>query len=74
MAAARNSAEGVEKAERRMRFLRARGLAELGQVASDSATQVLWLENRKVGSQVVGEYQSRLPERGTVGEVTRGGK
>ena len=34
-----------------MRLLRARGSAELGKVASGSATQGLWLRNRKVGSQ-----------------------
>ena len=32
----------------------------------------LWLENRKVESQVVGEERSRLLGR-TVGEVRRGG-
>ena len=38
------------KAEGQVRLLRARGLAELREVASGSATQGLWLRNRKVGS------------------------
>ena len=50
----------------------ARGSSELGKVASDSATQGLWLGNRKMGSQVIGEDQNRLPGRGTVGEIRRG--
>ena len=54
-----------------MRFLTARGLAELGKVVSGSVTLGLWLGDRKVGSQVIGEDQSRLPGRGTVGEVRR---
>ena len=37
-----------------MKPLRARGSAELEQVASGSATQGLWLRNGKVGSQVSG--------------------
>ena len=32
-----------------MRLLRVRGLAEIGKVASGSATQDPWLGNRKVG-------------------------
>ena len=56
-----------------MRLLRARGgSAELGNVASGSATQSLWLGHRKVGPQLIDEDQSRLPGRGTVGEVRRG--
>ena len=51
-----------------MRLLRARGTGKLGKVAHGSATQSLWLEDRKVGSQVIGEDRSRLPGRGTVGE------
>ena len=43
------------KAKGRVRPLRARSLADLGDVASGSATQGLWLEDRKVGSQVIGE-------------------
>ena len=46
---------GKGEAEREMRLLKARGSADLGKVASTSATQGLWLRNRKVGSQVVGE-------------------
>ena len=53
-AAAKNSME-EKRGEREMRFLRARGPSELKQVASGSATQSLSLENRKVGSLVVGE-------------------
>ena len=37
------------RAERGMRLLRARGLADLGQVASGSARQGFWLGNGKVG-------------------------
>ena len=57
-----------------MRPLRARGPAKLGKVAYGSATQGLWLRDRKVGSLVSGEDRSRLPGRGTVGEVRRGGR
>ena len=57
-----------------MRPLRARGSAKLGKVAYGSATQGLWLRDRKVGSLVSGEDRSRLPGRGTVGEVRRGGR
>ena len=46
----------------------------LGKVVSGSATQSLWLGDRKVGSQVVGEDQSRLPGRGAVRKVGRGGR
>ena len=65
---------GEGGAEGRMRLLRARGSAELGKVASGSATQGLWLGNRKVGSQIVGENRSRLTGRGSVGEVSGGGR
>ena len=57
-----------------MRFLRARGSAEIEKVVSGSARQAFWLGNRKTGSQVVGEDRSRFPGRGTVGEVRRGGR
>ena len=57
-----------------MKLFRAGGSAELGKVASDSATQGLWLGDRKVGSQVIGEDRSRPPRKGTVGEVRRGGR
>ena len=57
-----------------MRLLRARGSAELRKVASGSATQSLWLGDRKVGSHVIDEDGSRLPGRGTVGKVRKGGK
>ena len=39
-----------------------------------SATQGLWLRNRKVGSQVSGIDRRRLPGRRTVGEVRRRGR
>ena len=57
--------------ERRRRHLRARDSAELRLVASGFATQDLWLGNRKVRSQVVGENQSRFSVRGTVGKIKR---
>ena len=60
-------------AKERMRLLRARGSAKRGNVASGFTTQGLCLGDRKVGSQVVGKDRSRLPGRGTVGEVRRGG-
>ena len=50
---------------------RARGSVKLGKVASGSATQGIWLGNRKVGSQVIGEDRSRLPGRRAIGEVRR---
>ena len=49
-AAARNSAGKKKRAKGQVRLLRARGSAELRDVASGSATQVLWLRNEKVGS------------------------
>ena len=52
-----------------MKLLRARGSAELGKVASGSATQVLWLRDRKVRFQVISEDRSRFPGRGTVGKL-----
>ena len=42
------------RAEGRVGLLRARGSAELREVASGSATQGLWLKNGKVRSQVSG--------------------
>ena len=59
-------------AEKRTRLHMACGSADLGKVASDSAPQRLWLRDRKERSQVVGEERSRLPGKGTVGEVRRG--
>ena len=47
-----------------MRLLRARGSAELREVASGSTTQGLWLRNGKVKSQVTGIDRSRFPGRG----------
>ena len=57
-----------------MRLHRARGSAELGKVAFGSASQGLWLRDRKVGSQVIGEDRSRFPGRRTVWEIRRGGR
>ena len=51
-----------------MILLRALGSAELGKVASGCATQSLWLGDRKVGFQVIGEDRSRLPGRKTARE------
>ena len=59
--------EGGE--ERGMKYLKARDSAELEKVAPGPATQDLWLGNRKVGSQVVGENRSRLAGRGVVGKL-----
>ena len=44
-----------------MRLLKAVGLTELGQVASGSVMQGLWLGDRKIGSQVSGIDRSRIP-------------
>ena len=57
-----------------MKLHRARGSAELSEVASGSATQGLRLRNGKVGSQVSGIDRSRFPVRRAVGEVRRGGR
>ena len=57
-----------------MGLFMAYGSAELGQVASGSATQSLCLGNRKVGSQVVGVDRSRIPRRGAVGKEEEGRK
>ena len=57
-----------ETAEGRVRLLRARGSAELVKVSPGSATQGLWLRNRKVRSQVSGVDRSRFPGKGTVEE------
>ena len=65
---------GERGARGRVRLLTTRGPAELGKVASGSATQGLWLGDRKMGSQVIGEDRSRLARRGTAGEVRRGGR
>ena len=57
------------RAKGRVRLHRARGSAELSEVASGSATQGLWLRNGKVRSQVNGVNRSRFPGRKTVGGV-----
>ena len=62
------------RAKGQVRLHRARGSAELSEVASGSATQGLWLRNGKVRSQVSGINQSRFPGRRTVGKVRRGGR
>ena len=74
MAAARNSAEEKRGQKGRVRLLRARGSTEFGEVATSSTTQGLCLGDRKVRSQVIGENQSRLHRRGTVGKVRKRGK
>ena len=63
---------GKGGAKRVMRLLRARGLAVLKNVTSGPAMEDFRMENRKVEFQVIGKDQSRLPERGTIGEVRRG--
>ena len=73
-AAATNSIGEKEGAKGQVKLLRARGSAELGKVVSDSATQGLSLEDRKVASWVIGEDRSQLCRRGRVGEVMRGGR
>ena len=55
-----------------MRLFRAHGSVELGQVASGSATQGLWLGNRKVGSQVIGKDEADSLEEERLGNL--GGK
>ena len=50
------------------------GSVELREVASDSATQGLWLRNGKVRSQVSGIDQSRFPGRTKVWEIRGGGR
>ena len=62
------------RAEKVVRLHRACGQSELGQVASGSAMQGLWLRNGKAGSQVVGVDRSQLPGRRTVEKVRREGK
>ena len=54
---------GERRAEGRVRLFRARGTAELKEVASGSATQGLWRRNGKVRSQVSGVDRSRFPGR-----------
>ena len=66
--------DSERRAKRRMRLIRARGSAELREVASGSATEGLWLRNGKVGSQVSGVDRSQFPRRRTVGEVRRRGR
>ena len=56
------------------RLLRAHDSAKLGEVASGSAMQGLWLRNRKVESQVSSVDWSRLLARGAVREVRGGGR
>ena len=57
-----------------MKLHRARGSAELREVASGSDTQSLWLRNGKVRSQVSGIDRSRFPGRRAVRKVRRGGR
>ena len=60
------------RAKGRVRLHRARGSAELSEVASGSATQSLWLRNEKVRFQVSGIDRSRFPGRRAVRKVRRG--
>ena len=46
---------------------RAHSLAELRKIASGFAMQGLWLGDKKVGSQIIGEDCSQLLGRGTFG-------
>ena len=62
------------RAKERVRLHRARGSAELREVASGSATQGLWLRNGKVRSQASGIDRSQFPGRRTVRKVRRGGR
>ena len=66
--------ESERRAKGQVRFHRARGSAELSEVASGYATKGLWLRNGKVGSQVSGIDRSRFPGRRTVRKVRRGGR
>ena len=66
--------ESERRAKERVRLHRARGSAELGEVASGSATQSLWLKNGKVRSQVSGIDRSRFAGRRTARKVRRGGR
>ena len=63
--------KGEPIAERGMRFFRAQGSLKLRQVASGSATQNLWLRDRKVRSQVVVINLCRFPEEK---HLEKGGK
>ena len=60
--------ESERKAKERMRLHRARGSAELREVASGSATQSFWLRNGKVGSQVSGIDVMGEEQLGKLGE------
>ena len=57
--------ESERRAKGRVRLHRARGWAEVREVASGSATHGLWLRNGKVESQVSGIDRSRFPRRRT---------
>ena len=46
-----------KKEQKKMIFYRALGSAKLRQVASGSATQGLWLGNKKVESKVISEHR-----------------
>ena len=69
MGDARNSAK-KRRSRKTNKTLQNMWLGGVREVASCSATQGLWLENRKVECRVVGVNQSRLPGR-TVGGVRR---
>ena len=60
---------GERRAKGRVRLHRARGSAELSEVAFGCTMQGLWLRNGKVRSQVSGVDRSRFPGRRTVGKL-----
>ena len=62
------------RAKGQVRLHRARGLAELSEVASGSAMQGLWLRNGKVRSQISGINRSPFPQRRTVRKGGRRGR
>ena len=57
-----------------MKLFTTRDSVELEKIASGFATQGLWLEDRRVGSQVVGEDRRRLSASRTVGKVRKEAK
>ena len=57
------------RAKRQVRLHRARGTAELREVASGSATQGIWLRNGKVRSQVSGIDRSRFSGEEQLGKL-----
>ena len=60
---------GEGRAEGQAKLLRARGLAELGKVASGSTTQSLWLRDQKVRSQVIGKTEANFLAKEQLGKL-----